>query len=93
MTEDAIPLGLLDQKIYQHDPTDKVSNKSRPIHEKESYSWIEALRQSSNLITNKTVVTIADRESDIFEIFFEASKLNSHILTHLTQNLNPTLTL
>jgi len=80
MTEDTIPLGLLDQRIYQHNPADKISNKRRPIHEKESYRWIEALQLSSKLITNKTVVTIADRESDIFELFFEASKLNTHIL-------------
>jgi hypothetical protein len=80
MTEDALPLGLLEQKIYQHNPADKVSNKRRPIHEKESYRWIEALQLSSNLVTNKTVVTIADRESDIFELFFEASKLNTQIL-------------
>lgn len=80
LTKDSVHAGLLDQKIYQHDVTHKVGYKRRPINEKESYRWIEGLKLTSNLITNKTVITIPDRESDVFKLFFEANKLNIYIL-------------
>jgi len=80
MTEDGLPLGLLDQKIYQHSAVDKVNHKQRPIHEKESFRWIEALQITSSLCRNKNIISVADRESDIFELFVEANILSSKIL-------------
>ena len=86
MTEEGLPLGLLDQKIYQHNPDDKVSNKRRPIHDKESFRWIEAMQTCQTLCKNKTVITLADRESDIFEMFLEADSIGAKILIRAAQD-------
>lgn len=84
MTESGIPLGLLDQKIFQHDTEEKINHKHRPITEKQSFRWIESLRTTSSLCPHKTVVTISDRESDIFELFVEAEKSEAKVLIRAT---------
>ena len=50
VTEQALPLGLINQKIYKHAlEENKSDNKKRPITEKESYRWIESLRETKNI--------------------------------------------
>lgn len=83
--ENELPLGLLEQKIYKHSASSKPS-KQRPIHEKESYRWIESLQTTSNLCAKKKVITVCDRESDIFEYFVEAKKLDAKILLRATHD-------
>ena len=47
----------------------------RPIQEKESYRWIKSLKVNKmNTPSHIDVVTVADRESDIYELFQEATK-------------------
>ena len=86
MTENGLPLGLLDQKIYQHYPEEKTHHKNRPITQKQSFRWIEALRTTKSLCQQKTVVTIGDREADIFELFTEAEKLEAKVLIRATKD-------
>ena len=69
ITENGLPLGLIDQKLFQHDPAQTIDHKRRPITEKQSFKWIESLRTTTTLCQRKQVVTISDRESDIFEFF------------------------
>ena len=80
MSESGLPFGLLDQKIYQHDIGEKIHHKRRPITEKQSFKWIESLRVTKALCRSKTVVTLGDRESDIYEMFSEAAELDAKIL-------------
>lgn len=86
MTESGIPLGLLDQKIFQHDTEEKTDHKHRPITEKQSFKWIESLRTTKSLCQKKTVVTVGDRESDIFELFVEAEKSEAKVLIRATRD-------
>ncbi|WP_183583950.1 IS4 family transposase, partial [Mucilaginibacter lappiensis] len=52
-----------------------------PIHEKESYKWIEAANQSKDLLQQANTITIvADRESDIYDLFGVAEKDKVHLL-------------
>jgi hypothetical protein len=52
-----------------------------PIEEKESYRWLENLRQSTALLGEpERCVHIGDRESDIYELFCEAHDLGTHFL-------------
>lgn len=81
LTEKGLPLGLIDQKIYQHSLTGKKTDgKMRPITEKESFRWIESLRETKELCNKANVVTICDRESDIYEFFVEAEKIGTNVL-------------
>lgn len=86
MTESGVPLGLLDQKIFQHDTGEKTNHKHRPIAEKQSFRWIESLKITHSLCQQKTVVTVGDRESDIFELFVEAEKSEAKILIRATND-------
>lgn len=86
MTESGLPLGLLDQKIYQNSPEEKIDHKRRPITEKQSYRWIESLKTTASLCPEKKIVTIGDRESDIFELFAEAYEIDARLLVRATKD-------
>ena len=52
-----------------------------PIEEKESYKWIAAANQSKALLKPAASITIvADRESDIYDLFGVAEKDKVHLL-------------
>lgn len=52
-----------------------------PIKEKESYKWIAAANQSKELLQQAAAITIvADRESDIYDLFGVAEKDKVHLL-------------
>jgi len=86
MTGSGLPLGLLDQKIFQHEVGEKTNHKHRPITEKQSFRWIESLRTTKSLCQGKQVVTIGDRESDIFELLVEAEEIDTTVLIRATKD-------
>lgn len=51
-----------------------IHSKQRPIEEKESYRWIEGYRKAclmQNELPDTEVVSVGDREADIYELFVE----------------------
>jgi hypothetical protein len=75
-TEKGTPLGLLNSFNYTRkaNASEKHRN-SLPIEEKESYRWLLGYREACELAEkapNTTVISIADREGDIYECFAEA---------------------
>lgn len=82
VTPKGLPLGLLNQKSWVRDGFRESENEhvDLPIEEKESYRWVEAIRDTSNIVKelrSTIVVTVADRESDIYEFLREAQDLNA----------------
>ena len=58
-----------------------------PIETKESYRWLENLRQSMALVgTPERCVHVADRESDIYELFCLAQDLRTRFLVRVQTN-------
>lgn len=58
-----------------------------PIETKESYRWLENLRQSMALVrTPERCVHVADRESDIYELFCLAQDLDTRFLVRVQTN-------
>ncbi|WP_342145660.1 IS4 family transposase [Methylobacterium fujisawaense] len=58
-----------------------------PIETKESYRWLENLRQSMALLgTPERCVHVADRESDIYELFCLAQDLRTRFLVRVQTN-------
>lgn len=87
ITEKGCPLGLLDEKIYCNAETPAlVHHKQRPIHEKKSYRWIESLRVTQAHTAEKKVITVCDREADIFEFFVEAAHLGASVIVRAAHN-------
>ena len=69
------PLGCLTDKVWVRDASEKADYKTKPLAEKESYKWIEALSQTQTRTPEGVeVITICDREADIYEFFVEAKE-------------------
>jgi hypothetical protein len=90
VSSDGLPLGVLTQKLWVREGFNQQTDQERwatPIEEKESYRWIEALRETHRLAPQSTkVITVCDREADIYEFLQEASLLGSQILIRASAN-------
>lgn len=89
VSSEGMPLGLIDQKCWSRTltPEEKKALKATAIEEKESFRWIESLRKTNlRSPANTTVVTVCDREADIYEFLDESEKLNSAYLIRLKHN-------
>ena len=68
-----VPLGVLHQQVWARDPAQTGKKKKRqsvPISEKESYRWLQSLQATQQAVPAGThIVTIADREADIYDLF------------------------
>ena len=91
ITPDGLPLGGLAQEIWRRDPDAPVLSKAerqrRPIEAKESYKWITALRETARYTPEEVeVVSVCDREADVYELFVEAERLDMGLLVRATQD-------
>jgi hypothetical protein len=72
---DGTPLGLLDVQCWARDPEKfgkKHLRKQLPIEEKESYKWLrsyKAVVQTQKRCPKIRLVSVGDREADIYELF------------------------
>lgn len=75
-----IPVGVIHQQVWGR-AIARSENKRRQIEEKESYRWIESLRLTEQTVPETArVITIADREADIYELFALPRRWNSELL-------------
>jgi hypothetical protein len=90
VSAEGVPLGLLQQKVWARDPGtvgQRHRRKQRPVEEKESFRWIESLRAVHEAVpAGVTVLSVADREADIFELFAEGRPTNSELLIRACRN-------
>jgi hypothetical protein len=67
-----VPLGVLHQKVWAREKTRRTTgylDRKRAIEQKESHRWLESLELTQQWIPQeKRVVTVADREADIYEL-------------------------
>lgn len=86
VTTNGFPLGVLDQKTWTRPQTieEKKQNKAQNIKEKESFKWLESLNNTIARTPKGTeVITVCDREADIFEFFDEAENKGAKLLVRL----------
>ncbi|MCF6152313.1 hypothetical protein [Candidatus Kuenenia stuttgartiensis] len=78
VTPERLCLGVLDAELWVRDFEDRDKNDKRnqkPIGEKESYRWLEGYRRVCELseqLPGTMLVSISDREGDIYECFWES---------------------
>lgn len=81
---DGVPLGFLAAKCWARDPAQFGKKKAHlPIGEKESQRWIDSYRAVSEVqqrLPELTLVSVADREGDIYELFTERVPQGAHLL-------------
>lgn len=79
-TEEGTPLGVLDAQCWARDPRDRGKRERRkrlPIEQKESRKWLRSFRKVAEVqkaCPNTKLISIGDRESDIYELFLEARR-------------------
>jgi hypothetical protein len=84
-TTTGTPLGILTQEFFTR-PLDEPSHQPNelrrlPIEEKESYKWLQAFEQTLELTpASVDVVTVCDREADIYEMFTLAQQQQAKLL-------------
>ena len=85
-----LPLGIVTQKIWargKYQPQTEDQRWAKPIEEKESIRWLEALRETHQLVPPTTrVITVCDREADMYEFFQEASALEAPMVVRVALN-------
>jgi len=90
VSPDGVPCGLIHQQVWSRDKKDvrtKEERKKLPIEEKESYRWLQSLEATKNVVSPEThIITVADREADIFELFVLPRPENMDLLIRATQD-------
>lgn len=81
VTPEGTPVGLLDQQLWARDPATVGTRQQRhavPIEGKESAKWLRAVRATTERVGSRCrVVTVADREADVYELFALTAELAS----------------
>jgi len=88
VTTQGVPLGMAAVKFWSRKKFKgctalkrKINPTRVPIEEKESYRWLENLRQSTALLKqSERCIHVGDRESDIYELFCLAHDLKTNFL-------------
>jgi hypothetical protein len=90
VSSQGVPLGLLHQEVWARDPeTRGISHRcrQREIKDKESQRWLTALEASQQSVpAGVQVVTVADREADIYDLFAWPRRPGAHLLIRGTHD-------
>ena len=85
-----VPLGLLHQAVWVRDPERvgiRHQRRKRETKDKESQRWLTALQASQEAVPAEVqVVTVADSEADIYDLFALPRRSGSHLLIRGTHN-------
>lgn len=90
-----LPIGLFDQKIsvrtaIRPENERKVGGRYihdiLPIEEKESYKWLESLIETPKCNEDTQIITVCDREADIYDFFRLSDQLKAPVLVRASQN-------
>ena len=88
VTEEGVPLGVTAAKVWTRSKfrgtaalKRKVNPTRVPIERKESIRWLDNLRRSADLLGEPgRCIHVADRESDIYELFCLTRELGTHFV-------------
>jgi hypothetical protein len=90
VSEVGVPLGLLDQQVWVRTPPASPqpddAHKQVPITAKESNKWLVGLAQSVTHAPVHQVVTVCDREGDIYELFASAQAQDAYFVVRMAHN-------
>jgi hypothetical protein len=84
-TPEGTPMGLVDIQVWARDPQQfgkSATRYQRPIEQKESFKWLKSFRAAARLQRQlgaaSTVVSMGDREADVYELFRLALSDGAH---------------
>jgi hypothetical protein len=84
-TTEGTAMGLVDIQVWARDPQQfgkSATRYQRPIEQKESFKWLKSFRAAARLQRQlgaaSTVVSVGDREADVYELFLLALSDPAH---------------
>jgi Domain of unknown function (DUF4338)/Transposase DNA-binding/Transposase Tn5 dimerisation domain/Transposase DDE domain len=84
-TTEGTALGLVDVQVWARQPQEfgkRATRHQRPIEQKESVKWLQSFRAAARLQRQlgaaTTVVSVGDREADVYELFALAKSDRAH---------------
>ena len=90
VSEAGVPLGLVHQQVWQRDPASTgqaATRRSRETQDKESQRWLSTQAASLKAVPEAVaVVTVADREADIYDLFAAKRRAGADLLVQAAQN-------
>ena len=91
VTNTGLPLGLLDQKIFSRKLRKKPNCHTKPhdhlpIEKKESYRWLEALENTMAVVGDTHIITVCDREADLYDFFKCSHQIGASVLVRANAN-------
>lgn len=95
ITTQGLPLGLLDQNIFARKLRPLHQRRSHggryiqdflPVEAKETYRWLQALKATKAALPDTRVVTVCDREADLYDFFKLAQQLDAAVLVRASAN-------
>jgi hypothetical protein len=90
VSTDGVPLGVLNQSVWARDNQQlgkKHQRQRKATKDKESQRWLDAELETVKLIPpTQTIVTVADREADIFDLFSQIETGQGEFLIRATHN-------
>lgn len=92
VTPERVPLGIIHQQIWTRPAADfgkKHKRKQLPIQEKESHKWLTSLEATSQMqeqLPGTKVVSVGDREADVYELFALSQTLFQYVLVRASWN-------
>jgi len=95
ITAQGLPLGLLDQNIFARKLRPEHQRRRKggryiqdilPVEEKETYRWLQALKATEEALPDTRVVTVCDREADLYDFFKLSHQLDAAVLVRASAN-------
>lgn len=90
VSAEGVPQGLIHQQVWARDPKTlgkKHKRSKLKTKDKESQRWLDTLSATQDAIPEgKQVITVADREADIYDLFALPRRAGSHLLIRATHN-------
>lgn len=93
-TPQRLPLGVLGLRVWARDPAQpqrRESRRRRPIEDKESQKWIDSVQALAALkgqLPGSRLVSVADREADVYEFLLAAQRLGVDVLVRAAWDRN-----
>jgi hypothetical protein len=87
-----VPLGVLAQQVWARDAADYAQlpdHKTRAIAEKESQKWLtslEAVVKARAACPQTQLISVGDREADVYDLFIAERPLGVDLLVRATQD-------
>lgn len=89
-TTQGVPLGIIHQEVWSRDPATlgkKHQRRSKATKDKESQRWLSALERTQASCPEETrVITVADREADIYDLLALPRQPRAELLVRATYN-------